>query len=79
MRPSYYRVEVRARVPGLPRLDRAEVECFDLVDALGLGFYEGNALKYMFRLGRKTADRGADLRKAATYLAQAVERLGDAP
>ena len=74
MRPDYYKVKVRAKIEGFPTKTEAEIECFDLIDSLGLDFYLGNTLKYLWRAGRKTASPLDDIKKAATYLNQAVER-----
>jgi hypothetical protein len=52
-----------------------EVECQDLIEALGLGFNEGNVLKYLFRAGHKTPARLDDLRKVLTYAGFAVEAI----
>lgn len=74
-RPNYYKAEVTVSLaPG--QTARAELECFDLIDALCPGdFYLGNALKYLFRAGRKPgAEREDDLRKARTYVDQALRR-----
>ncbi len=69
IRPDYYRVRVKCSDGG-----SHEVECFALIDALGLDFYLGNALKYLFRIGRKSPDRVSDMRKVKTYAQQALER-----
>lgn len=62
---------VHYRAPGLP-------ECVEVIEGLGLGYHEGNALKYIWRAGRKPgADRATDLRKAAWFLNRAAE-LSDA-
>lgn len=74
MRPDYYKVTTLARVPGHAGKVEVELECFDLIDGLGLCFYLGNALKYLFRAGRKTADRREDLAKAVTYCRVRMER-----
>jgi len=73
-RPDYYKVEVRAACDdGEERV--VSVECFDLIDALDLNFYLGNALKYLFRAGRKpSAAREEDLLKCATYCRQQAMR-----
>ena len=58
----------------------AELECIDLIEALGLSFHLGNAQKYLFRAGRN--DRRAkgeileDLEKARWYLDRHLETLG---
>jgi len=68
-RPNYYRVKLR---------DGREVECFDLIEALGFdeSFNLGNVLKYLWRAGRKTPDALADLQKAARYLEREIEKRG---
>ena len=75
MRPNYYRAEVKARTDDcLPETDMVvQVECFDLIDALFAGdFYLGNAMKYLFRAGRKEGQsKDDDLAKAITYLRRA--------
>lgn len=61
--PSHY------RVPGLP-------ECIEVIEALGLDYHLGNALKYIWRAGRKDpAKEAEDLRKAAFYLNRAADLL----
>lgn len=74
MRPDYYKVEVLAQVPGIGGKREVQLECFDLIDALGFGFYLGNALKYLFRAGRKTEDRRNDLAKVRTYCGVVIQR-----
>lgn len=49
---------------------------WDIIDAWGLDFYEGNALKYLLRRKQGTP-REDDLRKAIHYLERALERLGE--
>lgn len=46
---------------------------FDVIDAHGMGFYDGNALKYLLRHGRK-GEPLEDLRKAVHYLSEAILR-----
>lgn len=68
MRPNYYKVKVIATtLGGAGKRRLVEVECFDLIDALGFGFYLDNALKYLFRIGRKHPKRADDLSKVITY------------
>lgn len=56
-------------------------EVFKVIDAWGLDFYRGNALKYIARAGKKVSRTGRrkaeieDLRKAITYLEQSIEKL----
>lgn len=78
IRPSYYRADVPAVLIKRGMTEKKEVvriECFDVIDALGLDFYTGNALKYLWRLGRKDgATKVEDLKKVRTYIDQALER-----
>jgi hypothetical protein len=54
-------------------------EPIDVIDAWGLGFALGNAVKYISRAGRKPGnDALTDLRKAAFYLAREIARLSRA-
>jgi hypothetical protein len=45
---------------------------FDVIDAFGLDFYEGNALKYLLRWRKKNGIE--DLVKARTYIQQLIDR-----
>lgn len=74
MRPDYYKAAVKVNVPGRQEKVLAQLECFDLIDALGGDFYMGNAIKYVFRAGRKVDNRREDLAKAITYLRQVMKR-----
>lgn len=48
------------------------IEAIDVIEAYGLGFHLGNAVKYILRAGRK--DMGdTDLRKARWYLDRRIE------
>jgi len=49
------------------------VQPIDLIDAYGLGFYEGTIIKYVARHRRKGGLE--DLRKAAWYLERLIDRL----
>ena len=73
IRPNYYRVAVSEADTREP----VAIECFDLIDALFNGdFYLGNALKYLWRLGRKNgASKVEDLKKVRTYIDQAIARV----
>ena len=53
---------------------RGGIECIDVIEALGLGFHLGNALKYLWRAGHK-GDALEDLRKARWYLEREIARL----
>jgi hypothetical protein len=50
-------------------------ECINVIEAWGLGFHLGNAIKYIARAGRK-GDRLEDLKKAAWYLNREIEKGG---
>lgn len=59
----------------------AEIECIDVIrEALKeetdpfVGFCRGNAMKYVWRAGKK-ADKAEDLKKAAWYVRTAAEHL----
>ena len=58
----------------------AQLECIDLIEALGLGFHLGNAQKYLFRAGRNDGRAKGeileDLEKARWYLDRHLETLG---
>ncbi|GAB63078.1 MAG: DUF3310 domain-containing protein [Candidatus Jettenia sp.] len=44
------------------------IEAINVIEAFGLGFHLGNAIKYILRTGRKTPDQTEDVRKAIWYL-----------
>lgn len=48
------------------------IQPWDIIDAFGLGFYEGSALKYLLRAGRK-GSRLEDLQKCRHYLDKLIE------
>jgi hypothetical protein len=48
-------------------------EAIKVIEAWGLGFNLGNAVKYISRAGRK-GSRAEDLRKARWYLDREIER-----
>lgn len=50
-------------------------EAIKVIEAWGLGFCLGNAVKYIARAGKKSPDSLTDLRKAAWYLNREIERL----
>ncbi len=59
---------------------RDGMQPFDVIDAFGLDFYEGNVIKYIVRWRQKNGIE--DLRKARTYLDQVIKRAeaaGDRP
>lgn len=49
------------------------VECVDVAEHFG--FNLGNAIKYIWRAGLKTADATEDLRKAIWYIEREISRL----
>lgn len=51
------------------------LEAIDVIEAFGLGFNTGNAVKYILRAGRKSPDAVTDLRKALWYVQREVGRL----
>lgn len=80
IRPNYYRINVKVRDKSSLNSSRAtiqvELEAQDLIEALGLGFNTGNAMKYMFRCGRKNEEsKEKDLKKIATYIDFALDEL----
>ena len=52
----------------------SKIECIDITEHFS--FNLGNALKYIWRAGRK-GPVAEDLRKASFYLAREIERLND--
>lgn len=50
------------------------VECIDVIEAWGLGYHLGNAVKYICRAGRK-GDAAEDLRKARWYIDREIGRV----
>lgn len=51
---------------------QTKLQPWDVIDAWGLDFYAGNALKYLYRAGRK-GSKVEDLKKAAHYIAKMIE------
>jgi hypothetical protein len=52
------------------------LDVYDAIDMWGLGFLRGNALKYLFRAGRKPDSAEIDdLRKARWYIDREIARL----
>lgn len=49
-------------------------EPIEVIEAWGLGFCDGNAVKYIARAGKK-GDRLEDLRKAQWYLGRLITNL----
>lgn len=51
------------------------VECIDAIEAAGLGYHLGCAVKYIWRAGRK-GDAIQDLLKARWYIDREIQRRG---
>ena len=51
------------------------LEAIDVIEAFGLNFSRGSALKYILRAGRKTDDEVRDLEKARAYIDREIARL----
>ena len=51
------------------------IETIDFIEAKGLGYHLGNAVKYISRAGKKGTNNGLeDLRKAQWYISRAIEK-----
>lgn len=51
----------------------AGIEVIDVIEAFGLGFHAGNAVKYILRAGKKGA-AVTDLEKARWYIDRLIEQ-----
>ena len=52
------------------------IECIDYIEAKGLGYHLGNAVKYISRAGKKDpAKTIEDLEKAVWYIQRKIELL----
>jgi hypothetical protein len=49
-----------------------KMEAIEIIEAFGLDFNLGNAIKYILRAGRKTENSKEDLQKAENYIHRAV-------
>jgi hypothetical protein len=53
-----------------------EIEVWDYIDDKSLGYFKGNAVKYISRAGKKSHDTEIqDLEKAIAYLNREIERI----
>ncbi len=54
-----------------------DMEAIDVIEALGHGhgFCVGNAIKYLWRAGKKQPDAIQDLKKAQWYVARAITAI----
>lgn len=59
----------RTKQVGGDHYARHAIQPWDIIDAYGLDFYEGNALKYLLR---RKGNRLEDLRKCMHYLEKCV-------
>lgn len=66
----------QASVDHPPHYQANGVEAIDVIDAFGLGFNLGNAVKYLLRAGRK-GDALTDLKKARWYLDREIDKRED--
>ena len=67
------RMEVKRREP--PEHYNQKIEPWDVIEAWGLDFWEGNAIKYICRAGKKKNTPALDdYKKAITYLEYCIEK-----
>jgi archaeosine-15-forming tRNA-guanine transglycosylase len=58
-----------------PHYKEGGIETIDYIEAKGLGYHLGNAVKYISRAGKKGTNQGLeDLKKAQWYLNRAIEK-----
>jgi hypothetical protein len=58
-----------------PHYKDGGIETIDYIEAKGLGYHLGNAVKYISRAGKKGTNQGLeDLKKAQWYLNRAIEK-----
>jgi hypothetical protein len=58
-----------------PHYNDGGIETIDYIEAKGLGYHLGNAVKYISRAGKKGTNQGLeDLKKAQWYLNRAIEK-----
>jgi hypothetical protein len=68
--------EVQRREP--PKHYDQKIEPWDVIDAWRLDFWEGNAVKYICRAGKKEDNTAIqDYEKAITYLEECIRRAKD--
>ena len=59
-----------------PKYYKGKVEVIDAIEAWGLNFHRGNAIKYIARAGKKNKETEIeDLEKAAWYINREIQRL----
>lgn len=60
-----------------PKYYKGKVEVIDAIEAWGLNFHRGNAIKYIARAGKKNKETEIeDLEKAVWYINREIQRLG---
>lgn len=67
-------VPVSERQVGGDHYRRYKIQPWDVIDEYGLGFYAGNALKYLLRAGNK-GPMVEDLRKCRHYIDKLIEKV----
>jgi hypothetical protein len=56
------------------------LEVIDIIEAFGLDFHRGNAVKYLLRAGKKTGEaEKTELEKARWYIERAIKALEKKP
>lgn len=68
-------VEERDMVNHPPHYKAGGIEVIDFIEAKGLGYRLGNAVKYISRAGLKSANPLEDLKKAQWYLNREIDKL----
>lgn len=59
-----------------PKYYKGKVEVIDAIEAWGLNFHRGNAIKYIARAGKKNKEKEVeDLEKAVWYINREIQRL----
>jgi hypothetical protein len=64
----------RTKQVGGDHYSRHRIQPWDIIDEYEMGYYEGNALKYLLR-DKDPAKRVEDLQKAIHYLEAAIARI----
>ena len=59
-----------------PKYYKGKVEVIDAIEAWGLNFHRGNAIKYIARAGKKNKETEIeDLEKTVWYINREIQRL----
>ena len=59
-----------------PKYYKGKVEVIDAIEAWGLNFHRGNAVKYIARAGKKDPTKEIeDLKKTEWYIHREIQRL----